>query len=92
MCFPIPDITRCCFASVCRNRRVESTIQPVLPRAQFTNSGLNHGFHHLILSNQLVPVDGVRIDVQSDTDIGMPRHGLYHLDVGLRLGHQVGGQ
>jgi hypothetical protein len=44
---------------------------------------LHHGFHHLILSDQLVPVDGVRVNVQSGTDIGMPQHGLYRLDVSL---------
>jgi len=33
---------------------------------------LHHGFHHLILSNQLIPVYGVRVDVLGVTDIGMP--------------------
>ena len=53
---------------------------------------LHHGFHHLILSKQLVTVYGVRVDVQGGPDIGMPQHGLYCLDVGLGLGDQVGCQ
>ncbi len=51
---------------------------------------LHHGFHHLILSNQLVPVYGVRVDVQSGTGVGMPQHRLDRLDVGLGRCDQVG--
>jgi hypothetical protein len=53
---------------------------------------LHHGFHYLILSGQFVPVDSVRVDVQSGTDVGMPQHGLYCFDVGFGLGDQVGCQ
>jgi len=45
----------------------------------------HHGLHHLVLSDQLVSVDGVRVDVQSRADIGMPQHGLNRFDVGFGL-------
>jgi hypothetical protein len=50
---------------------------------------LHHGFHHLILSDQLVAIYDVRVDVQSGADIGMAEHGLHCLDVALGLGDQV---
>jgi len=53
---------------------------------------LHHGLRHLILRYQLVPVDGVRVDIQSSADVGMPQNGLYRLNVGLGLGDQVGSQ
>jgi hypothetical protein len=40
----------------------------------------------LILGNQFVSADGMRVDVQSGADIGVPQHGLYRLDVGFGLG------
>jgi hypothetical protein len=52
----------------------------------------HHGLHHLTLSHQFVPVDGMRVDVQSGTDTGMPQHELCRVDVGLGLGDQVGCQ
>jgi hypothetical protein len=35
----------------------------------------HYGFHHLILSDQFVAVDGVRLDIQISGDVGMPQDG-----------------
>src|SRR5690348_4703920 len=53
---------------------------------------LQHRFHHLILSNQFVAINRVRVYVQSRSDVSVTQHGLHGLDVGFGLGDQIGSE
>jgi hypothetical protein len=45
----------------------------------------HHRYHNLILSNQLVIFNGMRVRVQSGTAVSVPQHSLDGLDVSLCL-------
>jgi hypothetical protein len=56
--------------------------------ASVHRSWLQHGFHHLILGDQFVLIDGVRVSVQSGTNVGVSHHGLDRLHIRFGLRHE----